>query len=148
VKALAFRPALEAYARQLLHDPSEAEDVAQEAMLRLETAASPPDPSSLPGWLYAVTYHLSVDHLRARKKLERVLAERRPLAPSALRTEEVLRAEETLHRLPEPYRTAVGLRYIEGLGFPALAGRMGALERTARTWVGRGLSMLRERLKS
>jgi DNA-directed RNA polymerase specialized sigma24 family protein len=51
-----------------------------------------------------------------------------------------------LAALDDPYRTALTLRFIDGLAFAEIATQMETLPRTARTWVGRGLSTLRLRL--
>lgn len=146
-----YRTRLVAYAGKVLQDRDEAEDVAQEAFMKV-TRAKEIDVRGLAGWLYAVTYRLSVDRLRKRNLRPSLpegadSASREPL-PSAIaeKREEWQQVQAAVSQLEEPYRTAVTLRYVEGMQFSELASRMGTLERTARTWVGRGLTSLRRRL--
>lgn len=149
-----YRSRLTAYAQRILGDSGEAEDVFQEVLLRAGSARGPAgEGAALAGWLYAVCYRLAVDRLRSRKRASRLAsrcvarAEAADPAALAARRETAARAEEALHRLAEPYRTALALRYLEGLDYPEVALRMGALERTARTWVGRGLAALRDEMR-
>jgi RNA polymerase sigma-70 factor (ECF subfamily) len=137
-------------AERVLGDREEAEDVAQETLLRAGDAVLR-DPAALPGWLSAVCSRLAIDRLRARRRRQR-LHDAAParrgvdLFGDAATRDEARRAREALAALDDPYRTAVTLRYLEGLEFRELARRMNTLERTARTWVGRGLTRLRARL--
>jgi len=147
-----YRKRLVAHAHRVLHDWQEAEDVVQEVFLRTPKAMRLRDGGSLAGWLYAVCYRVAVDKLRARNRRARAIealglsGKGGPVAADIEQGDEVRRARAALDRLDEPYRTAVTLRYLHGLEFRELAGRMGTIERTARTWVGRGLTRLRERL--
>jgi RNA polymerase sigma-70 factor (ECF subfamily) len=142
-----LRERLAARARRVLRDAHEAEDVAQEALLRVPHGAAAVD---LRAWLHAVCYRLAIDRLRARRREARALAAlalREVEGDDSLeRSAEAERVRAHLSELPEPYRRAVTLRYLEGLSFPEIAVRMNALERTVRTWVGRGLERLRRRL--
>jgi RNA polymerase sigma-70 factor (ECF subfamily) len=147
------RPRLIACARRITGDANEAEDVVQEVFLRAPRSGALKDPRALPAWLHTVCRRLALDRLRERRRRTRALqrlerpASAEPATGEAERREESERARAALERLEEPYRTALTLRYLEGLPFPEVAARMGALDRTARTWVGRGLCRLRERLK-
>jgi len=60
----AERPRLLRIAGRMLSDPAEAEDVVQQAWLRLHGADS--DVENLPGWLTTVTTRLCLDRLRAK----------------------------------------------------------------------------------
>lgn len=150
--ALELRPRLVACARRVLGDGEEAEDVAQEAIIRLARAELL-DPGAVRAWLMATTWRLAIDRGRARRRREGLArsapAGRAPEAADAAaeRSDEARRARHALEELDEPYRAALRLRCVEGLTFPEVAARLGAPERTARTWVGRGLTRLRERLR-
>lgn len=147
-----YRKRLVAHAHRVLHDWQEAEDVVQEVFLRTPKAVRLRDGGSLVGWLYAVSYRIAVDKLRARNRRARAVetlglsGKGKPVLLDLETGDEARRARAALHLLDEPYRTAVTLRYIDGLEFREVAGRMGTIERTARTWVGRGLTRLRDRL--
>lgn len=153
MNAADLRDRLVACARKVLHDEHEAEDVAQEVLIR-EEAGLARDAVSLPAWLFSVCYRVAVDRLRARKRRERAHEARahevRTIEASRGRAEPGLGADEaaklraSVLALGEPYRTAVTLRYLEGCAFDEVARRMGTIERTARTWVARGLEKLRK----
>jgi RNA polymerase sigma-70 factor (ECF subfamily) len=122
-------PRVLSHAARVLGDRAEAEDVAQEAMLRLwrvaaDWRAGGARPST---WLYRVTANLSVDRLR---KAGRAVG----LDESAEPEDDRPGAEETLvqagrmaaldaalAQLPERQRQAVVLRHIEGLSNPEIA---------------------------
>jgi DNA-directed RNA polymerase specialized sigma24 family protein len=60
----AERPRLLRLAQRVLRDPSEAEDIVQQAWLRLQATDRPID--NLAGWTTTVTTRLCLDRLRAR----------------------------------------------------------------------------------
>ncbi len=146
-----LRARLLACARQVLGDAAEAEDVVQEALVKA-LAADLRDPAALRGWLFAVCYRLAIDVVRRRTRRGKAHGALTPpdeepgSSGLAMRREQ----QEELHRqlgsLAEPYRSALRLRYLQELEFAEVARRMGAKERTVRTWVGRGLQRLRRRL--
>lgn len=116
-------------AQRLLGDQAEAEDVVQEAMLRLwqiapEWRAGAAQPST---WLYRVAVNLATDRLRRRRgvALDSIAEPPHP-APAAV--ERMIRGEReqalarALEQLPERQRVAVVLRHIEGLSNPEIAG--------------------------
>jgi RNA polymerase sigma factor (sigma-70 family) len=150
-RAQADRRRLVAIAQRVLGDAEEAEDVAQEVLIRLTSAAE--EPRSLPAWLTTVCYRLALDALRRRERVaprgepQAVSLSREPSpAEAAARAEEGRRALEALDALEDPYREALSQRYREGRSFAEIARLMSAKERTVRTWVGRGLSRLRQTL--
>ncbi len=119
------------YAARVLADRAEAEDVAQEAMLRLWRIA--PDWRSGEAqprtWLYRVVTNLCNDRLRARKRRSVVPIDEvaEPLDPAAGVLAEIIEDERmaaltlALQCLPERQRQAVILRHIEGLTNPEIA---------------------------
>ncbi|HBP20972.1 MAG TPA: hypothetical protein DEA08_24705 [Planctomycetes bacterium] len=142
-------------ARRVLGPGSDAEDVVQDALLQAETQAS--DARSRRAWLFAVTQRRAIDRLRRREREERALAGAaaraagRPESASApdqaARREELERLRAALGQVREPFQSALRLRYLEQLGFPAVARRLEVGERTARSRVARGLALLREVLR-
>ena len=64
-----YRPRIVRYIRYLIHDASEAEDLAQETFIRAyrqqETLR---DPAALESWLYRIATHICIDRLRQRAK--------------------------------------------------------------------------------
>ncbi len=124
-------PRLLGYAGRLLADRAEAEDIAQEAMLRLWRVA--PDwrqgEAKVSTWLYRVVINLCTDRLRARKRrqtdaLDQV-AEPEDSAPGVvaglIEADRMAALTAALAQLPDRQREAVVLRHIEGLTNPEIA---------------------------
>jgi RNA polymerase sigma factor (sigma-70 family) len=121
-------PRVFGHAVRVLGDRAEAEDVAQDAMMRLWKVA--PDwrmgEANVSTWLYRVTANLCTDRLR-RKRGVGLDEVDEPLDPSPsvsdqLQTRERMNALQAgLQTLPERQRQAVILRHIEGLANPEIA---------------------------
>lgn len=119
-------------ARRMLGDWAEAEDVAQEAMMRLWRIAPEwrQGEAKVTTWLYRVVTNLATDRLRKRKGYRQGigLEEAPEVADAAPDVETRMmdgdRAEAlqaALDQLPERQRQAVVLRHIEGLSNPEIA---------------------------
>lgn len=114
--------------RMLAGDRAEAEDVAQEAMLRLwkQAASWRQGEAQVSTWLYRVTVNLCTDRLRrARGTSLDAVPEPEDDSPSAagqLQDRARLDAlDRALASLPDRQRQAVVLRHIEGLTNPEIA---------------------------
>lgn len=123
-----FLPRILGYARRMLGDAAEAEDVAQEAMLRLWRIA--PDwrsgEAQVSTWLWRVAANLCTDRLRKRRGIGLEEApEIEDESPTALQVmlsaDRAAALEQALGRLPERQRQAVVLRHLEGLSNPEIA---------------------------
>ncbi|MBV2358487.1 RNA polymerase sigma factor [Thalassococcus sp. CAU 1522] len=141
--------------RMLGGDRAEAEDVTQEAMLRLWRAAPGWDAGGAKPrtWLYTVTANLCIDRLRRRRGgMADIDAVPEPAdgAPSAVaglqRAERAAALQAALDELPDRQRQAVVLRHIEGLGNPEIAGIMDMSVRAVESLIARGKRALEERL--
>lgn len=121
-----------AQARRMLGDKAEAEDVAQEAMMRLWRIAGEwrQGEAQVSTWLYRVTANLCTDRLRRRKRSVPLDAVAEPLdtAPSVTaRMQSEARAKalsDALAQLPPRQAEAVALRHLEGLSNPEIAAVM------------------------
>ena len=128
-------PRIMAYAARLLSgDRAEAEDVAQETMLRLWRVARDwrQGETKVTTWAYRVATNLCIDRQRSKRRRGQVTLDAAPEpedgAPSAEgRMQDARRMaalEAALADLPERQRQAVVLRHIEGLSNPEIAAVM------------------------
>ena len=132
--------------RMLGGDRAEAEDVTQEAMLRLWRAAPGwrIGEAKVSTWLYRVTANLCIDRIRRRRGSADLDSVPEPVddAPSAATgLQQQARAEalqEALNGLPDRQRQAVILRHIEGLANPEIAQIMDIGSRAVESLVARG----------
>ena len=117
--SLAFR-----VARGVLRNTADAEDVAQEALLRAyQSFARLREPSRFRGWLVRIAFRIALDRLRAAKRREqRDLRWSQPEHQPPARTVEELAAanqfqghlERALEELPEKLRLVLLLSAMEG----------------------------------
>lgn len=138
-------PRVYAHALRLLGNRAEAEDVTQEAMLRLWQVA--PDwqhtGAQVSTWLYRVTANLCLDRLR--RKPATALDDAPDLPDGAPGAEDRLQSrarmdalQAALMQLPDRQRQAVVLRHIEGLGNPEIGAIMGLGTRAVESLTARG----------
>lgn len=147
-RALADRllPGVWRTARRCLGDPAEAEDVAQEAMLRLWRIA--PDwrggEARVTTWLYRVTVNLCTDRLRrsGRGVALDAVPEPEDAAPGAaaglIEADRLAALDAVLLALPERQRQAVVLRHLEGFTNPEIAEIMGIGVEAVESLTARG----------
>ncbi len=64
-----YRGAVTRYVRYLVRDSTEAEDLAQEALIRAHRQRDTlRDPAALESWLYQIATHVSIDRMRQRTR--------------------------------------------------------------------------------
>jgi RNA polymerase sigma factor (sigma-70 family) len=124
-------PRLVGYAGRMLSDRVEAEDIAQETMLRLWKLAPDwrPGEAQISTWAYRVAGNLCTDRLRARRRRRAEalddVAEPESGAASVvaglIEADRMAALDAALATLPERQREAVVLRHIEGLSNPEIA---------------------------
>jgi len=121
-------PRVLGYATRMLGgDRAEAEDVAQEAMLRLWKVAPEwrPGEAKVTTWLYRVVTNLCTDRLRKKRSVDidaiEEPADDKPAVTARLMAKDRAQALiEAMRDLPERQRQAVTLRHIEGLTNPQI----------------------------
>lgn len=125
---LRLTPRALGFAARMLGDRAEAEDVTQEAMLRLWKIAPEwrQGEAQVATWLYRVVRNLCTDRLRKKRGVGLdEIAEPLDDAPSAaevmLNEGRAVALKEALSALPERQREAVILRHIDGLSNPEIA---------------------------
>ncbi len=134
-------------ALRMLGDRAEAEDVAQEAMLRLWRAAADWQTGSarVSTWLYRVTLNLCIDLQRRRKRsvvgLDGVPEPPDPAPDARSKLQDQARADAlqaALMTLPDRQRQAVVLRHIEDLPNPEIARIMDISTEAVESLTARG----------
>ncbi|MCB9913855.1 MAG: RNA polymerase sigma factor [Planctomycetes bacterium] len=149
------------YVRRMVRDDHLAEDLTQEVFLRLHQALPGYDPARPLGpWVFTIAANKVRDHWRsrARRVAEREVPveseERGPLADEgAPRPDAALVSDETsravalaVEALPESMRSALVLRYYEGLSFAEIGAVLGRSEVAVRKRYSRALEALRDSL--
>ncbi|WP_146285107.1 RNA polymerase sigma factor [Gemmobacter aquaticus] len=128
---LRLSPRVLGYATRLLADRAEAEDVAQEAMLRLWRMAPEwrTGEAQVTTWLYRVVTNLVTDRQRARQRRQATTLDDAPEvaddAPAAvaqlIEADRMAALDRALDGLPDRQRQALILRHIEGMSNPEIA---------------------------
>jgi RNA polymerase sigma-70 factor (ECF subfamily) len=134
------------------NDP-DAQDLVQEALLRVRRGLASYTPGSLEGWLARIVTNVFLDEMRRRQ--------RRPVAPMPEHADLVLppspAADEVrdvlsedvqfaLDAMPEEFRTAVVLCDVVGLSYDDIAVATGVPVGTVRSRIHRGRRLLRKAL--
>ncbi len=151
-KDLVYRTAL-----VVTHDERAAEDILQEAFVRLHTYAASVDGSRpLKPWLYRVAVNLAYDWLRKRRWIQPVedLLEWLSGMPAAFpapdshaeRNELVYLVQEIITALPETHRVVVVMFYMENLALDEIAQTLELPLGTVKSRLYYARERLRERL--
>ena len=141
-------------ARRMLRDDAEAEDVAQEAMLRLWRAGAELElgPTGARPWLRRVVSNLCIDRIRAGQRTEVTDDVPEQEAPAGqlrglVDRELSSRVDAALKRLPERQRLALTLFHFEGLSQLEVAESMGISDEAVESLLARGRRALKAELK-
>ena len=132
-------------ALRMLGNRAEAEDVTQDAMMRLWKVAAEwqSGQAKVSTWLYRVTMNLSLDRLRKTQSVGLADAPE-PTDDQASATQQLQDSarmdalQQALAQLPERQRQAVILRHIEELPNPEIAGIMGVSVEAVESLTARG----------
>ncbi len=160
---LAHQDRVYSIALRMLGDPRDAEEAAQDALVRAYRALAGYDAARirelrLRPWLATIVLNLCRSRLARRPaaartalsldlalpgELEPRLDERR--GPAAVTDTRAAATEwaDLLLTLPPAYRSAVVLRHVDGLSYPELAIALDRPEGTVKAQVHRGLALLR-----
>ncbi|MCW4460671.1 RNA polymerase sigma factor [Sphingomonas sp. BT-65] len=144
IRALVMRRGLSA---------NDADEVAQEAFLRLEEARRSEEIAAPEGFVVRVALNLAADIVRrhARWRFEPVPVEEMDLHDPAPTPDDVIGARKRLDRvraaldaLPEEIRTVIVLKRLEGLTIEQIAKRENVGTATVERRLRRGLTLLAE----
>lgn len=146
-------PRVYAHACRLLGDKAEAEDVAQEAMLKLWKIAGDwrAGEAKVSTWLYRVTANAATDRLRKRRSVGLDAApEQADTTPSAearmIEDDRKHAVHRAMRSLPERQRNALVLRHFEELSNPDIAEALETSVEAVESLLARGRRALAGKL--
>lgn len=136
------RPRLVRIATRVLSDAAEAEDIVQQAWLRLARTSDADDIENLPGWLTTVTTRLCLDRLRSRTPVPSELDDQPasgsdPADEVALADTVGIALQMVLDRLTPSERVAFVLHDTFGIEFPTVAAILGNTPTASRKLASR-----------
>src|SRR5262245_3420199 len=147
-------PTVLAIARRMLRDDAEAEDVAQETMLRLwrNAAGLELGPNGLRPWLRRVASNLCIDRVRSRRNVQVVQEVPEESAPPTqvrhLSERELgARVDAALQALPERQRLAITLFHYEGMSQIEVGNVLGISDEAVESLLARARRALKAALK-
>jgi len=139
-------------AHRFLGDPMEAEDLAQEAFLRILSAAPRYKPSAaFSTYLYRVVARLCIDNARKKRPtFTGAVPETADSSPdpatALIQKDRDALIRKALDALPSRQRMAVILKYYEGLSYGEIAQAMGTTVKAVERLLGRAKKALQKRL--
>jgi RNA polymerase sigma-70 factor (ECF subfamily) len=155
-----YRRRVFTFARSLLSNREEAEEVTQDVLLRLWRHQRQVDEERLGSWLLRVTRNACYDLLRRRRSFQIAagppgddeeaaeVASAEPDPEARVQTADFRRRlQEALDEIGEPYRTVVVLREVQGLAHREISEALGVPEATVRVHLHRGRQRLRDILR-
>jgi RNA polymerase sigma-70 factor (ECF subfamily) len=147
-------PTVLAIARRMLRDDAEAEDVAQETLLRLwrNAGALELGENGVRPWLRRVVANLSIDRVRAKRNTtvtDAVPEEAQPAGQIRQIAERELgqRVDAALKALPERQRLALTLFHYEGMSQMEVGEAMGISDEAVESLLARARRTLKVALK-
>jgi RNA polymerase sigma-70 factor (ECF subfamily) len=141
-------------AQRIVNNAAEADDIGQEAFMRVWNHAADFDPerARFTTWLYRIVVNLSVD--RARQPRLRPIEEAASVAAASsapvdamiVREQEML-LKDAVAALPERQRAAIALFHAEGLSGREAANAMGLSEKAFESLLTRARQSLRQKFE-
>ena len=155
----AYRARILRYITSIVRNPTEAEDVLQEVMLRASRGyANLRAEEALTTWLFRVATHACVDHLRQRARrlpvetwaeLDELVAgdDSLPSLEQTVEREEMSSCvQRLLGRVPDQYRSVLVLADLEGMTAPEIGKLLGLTLTTVKIRIHRARALLRKEL--
>ncbi|MCU1246022.1 MAG: putative polymerase sigma factor, sigma-24 [Acidobacteria bacterium] len=148
---------------RILGNPEDAQEVLQEAFVKVWTSAKMFDTvrGSETAWLISIARSRGIDRLRSRKiradrendagrevSIQSSFVVKAAGADEAIQSEERVAVRSALADLPEAQRVALELAYFEGLSQSEIAERLREPLGTVKTRMQLGMKKLRERLRA
>ena len=139
--------------RQVLRDPAQSEEVAQEVLLEIWRTASRFDPARGSGaaWALTIAHRRAVDRVRsetASSRREQKAAEPQPAEDDVAEVVEATLEHQRVRRcmggLTELQRESIKLAYYSGYSYPQVAQLLGVALGTVKTRIRDGLIRMRD----
>jgi RNA polymerase sigma-70 factor, ECF subfamily len=139
--------------RQVLRDPAQSEEVAQEVLLEIWRTASRFDPArgSAAAWALTIAHRRAVDRVRAEnaswrreQKAAPDLVHEEDVAEVVTASLECQRVRRCLGSLTELQRESIKLAYYGGYSYPQVAQLLGVALGTVKTRIRDGLIRMRD----
>lgn len=156
-----YRQALLDHIRSIVRNPTEAEDVLQEVLVKAhQSIGQLRAEGALTTWLFRIATHLGIDHLRKHSRQPEVaqdvdpkdLASEDDGAPGLQRVVEQQEMSACVRRfllnLPSVYRTVLLLHDLDGLTAPEIASSLGITVENAKVRLHRARVALRAALEA
>lgn len=138
---------LAGFLRQMTGDAASADDLAQDAFLRVYRNSARYVPGGgFRSWLYTIARHLALNHLRDRRLETPAVATplESPAPDGGERTELQSMIERAIDAVPEPFRSALLLCVLHGLSYEEAAEASGCSVKTLSSRLARGRERFRE----
>jgi len=141
-------------AYDVLYDHDRAQDVAQEAFVKVHRAFQSFDLSrDFASWLHRIVLNLAIDHKRRRErdrtvttdKIEALVDARKAVVVDEERAATVERVERVLATLPEKYRIPLTMKDVDDLPVEEIARILDVSYSTVRWRLHKARSLFRER---
>jgi RNA polymerase sigma-70 factor, ECF subfamily len=139
--------------RQVLRDPAQSEEVAQEVLLEVWRSASrfDPDRGSAAAWALTIAHRRAVDRVRSEsagsRREQKVALDRESdddVAETVAATLDHQRVRRCLDGLTELQRESIQLAYYGGYSYPQVAQLLGVALSTVKTRIRDGLIRMRD----
>jgi len=146
------------YLNRLVYDKDILDEIFQEVFTKIYVKAETFKAKySFKAWIYKVSMNQYIDYYKRLKRRNKIFDSNEDMtnvkydAPETLdkiiSEESINKINKLLDELPEKYKQAVILKKIEGMTFEEVANVMGVSSRSVKSYVARGVEMLKRKFE-